>query len=370
MIQIKSRAIGLPAIDYAREHRSNATRRRAFGRRSGPICLGSGLVVLDVIHDNKSKHPLFLAGGSCCNVLTILAYLGWDSFPLARLGKDPEGARIVSDMEAWGVRTAFVERSSKISSPRIIERIHNDATPYHRFHLKCEHGVWLPRRRPLLLKYLQSIQDILPRPNVFYFDRAEPATLKAATTFKEQGSIIVFEPPSIVDSDIFARCVELADVVKHCYAPPSRNGRLRVDVPLEIQTRGAEGLVYRAGFLGNEDWVEMKAFSVPRLIDAAGSGDWLTAGLIHCLHGSGQGLASSEKELQHSLRFGQALASLNCGFVGARGAMYSLDRKHLLSATDRIISGGEPPRTPPTKSVPSIFSPSTCKACLCASVND
>lgn len=336
-----------------------------YKRKSRPVCLGSGLVVLDVIYDGKSKDPVFFAGGSCCNVLTILAYLGWDSFPLARLGRDPEGDRIVEDMKRWGVSTKFVERNPEIHSPRIIQRIHDGDTPRHRFHLKCEHGFWLPRRRALSLTYLQSIRDTLPWPNIFYFDRADPATLRAAAAFKEQGSIIMFEPPRTLGSNVFVHCLELADIVKYC-SRSHQAERLEVDAPLEIQTRGAEGLRYRARFLGNPDWVEMKAIPAPRLVDAVGSGDWLTAGLVHALQYNDQRLPSSEKELQRSLRFGQTLASINCGFIGARGVMYSLDRRQLFSVSDRVASGNEIPSTLFTKPEIKASALSTgCRTCVC-----
>ena len=334
--------------------------------RSRQICLGSGLVTLDMIYDNESKDPMFFAGGTCCNVLTILAYLGWDSFPLARLGMDPEGDRIVDDMERWGVRTEFVERDLKIHTPRIIERIYGGNKPYHRFHLKCEHGFWLPQRKVLLLKRLQSILGILPRPDVFYFDRADPAALRAAATFKEQGSIIMFEPPRMRSSRVFTQCLELADIVKYGYMPAGQTEHLAADVPLEIQTRGAKGLRYRSGFLDNKDWAEMEAISTPRLADAAGSGDWLTAGLLYTLQRTGPGLPSSEKKLLYALRFGQALASINCGFVGARGAMYSLTKPHLLSIANNAASGSGIPHIISSKSGIETSSLSTgCKTCFC-----
>ena len=330
--------------NYAMDNVIGADRIEWCGHKTvaKPVCVGSGFVVLDVIYGDTSKTPMFFAGGSCCNVLTILSYLGWNSFPLARLGEDPEGDKIIDDMEMWGVQSRFVVRDHNIHSPRIIEHVHNDNTPHHSFHLKCEHGYRLPRRRPMLLKHLQSIQNTLPKPNIFYFDRVDHATLEAAAMFNEKGSVIVFEPPKIHDNANFTHCLELADVVKYSRSSSSRVGHLKTAVSLEIQTRGANGLAYRAGFLGNESWIEMEAIPTPRLVDAAGSGDWLTAGLIHTIWFNGTKIASSEKELQDSLRFGQALAALNCGFVGARGIMYSLDRGQILSAADCLASGSKP----------------------------
>ena len=60
----------------------------------------------------------------------------------------------------------------------------------------------------------------------------------------------------------------------------------------------------------------MNAFPVTNLVDAAGSGDWLTAGIIQFI-GQNTLKTPSQKKLEYALRFGQALASLNCNFVGA-----------------------------------------------------
>jgi fructokinase len=79
-----------------------------------PICMGSGLVALDVIYEKAKNNPKFLAGGSCGNVLTILSYFGWNSYPVARLGNDQEGNRIMEDMKRWNVKTDFVELDSKM----------------------------------------------------------------------------------------------------------------------------------------------------------------------------------------------------------------------------------------------------------------
>lgn len=364
MARMKSDAV-VPKIDLNLTWKSNTTRNESEPRPR-PICLGSGLVILDMIYDSESKDPMFFAGGTCCNVLTILAHLDWDSFPLARLGMDPEGDRIVDDMERWGVRTEFVERDPKIHSPRIIEHIYGGNKPYHKFHLKCEHGFWLPQRKVLLVKRLQSIMGTLPKPDVFYFDRADPTTLRAAVAFKEQGSMIMFEPPKMRDSRVFKRCLELADIVKYGHAPDYQTEHLTADVPLGIQTRGAKGLKYRSKFLDNDDWVEAEAISTPKLVDAAGSGDWLTAGLLYALQRTGSGLPASEKNLLHALRFGQALASINCGFAGARGAMYSLARPYLLDMANNAASGIKIPHIISTKSEIRASALSTgCKTCFC-----
>ena len=334
-----------------------------------PVCLGSGLVALDVIYDGENGGPRFLAGGSCGNVLTILSYLGWNSFPLARLGDDPEGDRIIGDMKRWNVKTRFVRREPEIHSPRIIERIFAGKRPRHQFYLKCTHGNRLPRRRPYPPRSLESIRHRLPKSDVFYFDRADPAALEAARTLKKRGAVIVFEPPKFLHNEVFLQCLKIADIVKHCHDQSGETAEFGIRIPLEIRTGGENGLRYMARFLRNRSWRQMEAFPVSGLLDAAGSGDWLTAGLIHVLERGGPWRSATAKKLEAALGFGQALASLNCNFTGARGVMYGLARPRLLWLAEKVASGESPviktSRAPRMRPAPPPRSPK-CRVCLCS----
>ena len=332
-----------------------------------PICIGSGLVALDVIFSEKAKPPNFLAGGSCGNVLTILSYMGWDSFPIARLGKDIEGKRIIEDMEKWNVKTKFIEQERNSNSPRIIERIFSGKNPKHRFYSKCDHGNWLPNRKPFLLKTLATIQDKIPQSNLFYFDRASPSALELAQNLKNQGSIIFFEPPKFLPDDKnFMKCLQIADIVKHCYDQGKETEQSEIKIPLEIQTMGKDGLQYRAQILQQGTWKKMNAFPAFNLVDAAGSGDWLSAGLIHILFQNKSKFTPTKKKLEFALRFGQALASLNCNFIGARGLMYNLPKSKLFLLTDKIMKNKEILSiNTSTKNLKATLLAKKCKICLC-----
>lgn len=330
-----------------------------------PVCLGTGLIALDVIY-SKKKNPNFLAGGSCGNVLTILSYLGWKSFPIARLGNDVEGNRIIEDMKNWGVNDKFIEQEDGIKSPRIIEKLLNGKKATHRFYLKCIHGNWLPHRKPYLLKSLGAIQDKIPSSNVFYFDRASPSALELATNLKKEGVIIFFEPPKFLQDENFLDCLKIADIVKHCYDQSEETERSGIKIPLEIQTMGEKGLRYRTQ-LNQKSWNRIEAFPVYNLVDTAGSGDWLTAGLIHVLFHTKSKYFPSQKKLEFALKFGEALAALNCNFIGARGIMYNLPKSQLLSLVNKIMKNQQKPiaiKNTRDIKTSSRFA-SKCKVCLC-----
>ena len=75
--------------------------------------------------------------------------------------------------------------------------------------------------------------------------------------------------------------------------------------------------------------------------DTAGAGDWCTAGIIHRLGQQGlRGLQQvTAAQLQDALCFGQALAAWNCGFEGARGGMYSVDKEAFRCDIEQGMSG-------------------------------
>jgi fructokinase len=84
----------------------------------------------------------------------------------------------------------------------------------------------------------------------------------------------------------------------------------------------------------------LPAFEAPRFRDGAGSGDWCSAGLVHHLgtHGSAVFETLQKPRLLAALRFGQALAAVNCGYEGARGAMHALSRDQMAIGLTKLYS--------------------------------
>ncbi len=313
-----------------------------------PVCAGAGYVALDVVINGKNEtKPRFWAGGSCGNVLTILAYLGWESNPIARLGNDFAGDRILEDMEHWGVKTNYIHKENTISTPIVIERIKTSysGTPSHKFEWKCPScGSRLPKYRPILIKSISHLIEEIPTSQVFYFDRISRSILEIATEQRSCGALIVFEPSRIKDTDLFKESINVAHIVKYSYEQldSSPLGKTN-NVPLEIQTLGAEGLRYRfkCSKKGQNKWIKMKAFHVPKLADTAGAGDWSTAGIIHLLgQNSAEGfLKASKNDIEKALIFGQGMAALKCRYEGARGLMYNLSKNEVSSLIYKIING-------------------------------
>jgi fructokinase len=317
-------------------------------------CVGTGFIVLDVIRNSvgTSATEKRFAGGSCGNVLTILAYFGWDANAVGRIGDDHAGRELVADLGKWGVETKLLQVEAGRGTPIIVQENYLDAKgrPRHRFSRACPVcGATLPAYRPLLITEAATIAAKLPSHSVFYFDRVAPGTLEIAKRSRATGALVVFEPSGIKDERLFAKCLKAAHVVKYA------NDRIegvhavvaKAKVPIEIETFGAKGLRLRVRSNGRVGaWKDLPAFSGPELRDAAGSGDWTTAGLIHGLMTNGtsvEKVVADSNAVVLAIRKGQALAALNCGFEGARGLMYAADTKRVLDLVGAIVEGTKEP---------------------------
>jgi len=329
----------------------NAIRRTAkSGVTNGaPVSVGAGLFALDqlLIGKDRVKANQQYAGGSCGNVIAILAYFDWSSYAVARLGTDRKAQRLINDLEWCRVKTEFVAKETTGVTPIIVLRIAEDSNGAYksRFEWKDpQSGDWLPRYRPLPKAYANRITPQLPVANVFYFDRAEPSSLVLAAAMRKKGAAVFFEPSSCKDDSLFTACLAVSDVVKYSVdriPTPPRNPASK-SPRLEIQTLGNDGLRYRLKMKTNlpGPWHGMPAIPTPDYRDTTGCGDWCSAGIIDqlCARGRRHFMRLSETAITNGIRFGQALATINCEHEGARGPMYQMDRNELMTRVRNLLA--------------------------------
>jgi len=306
---------------------------------SSPICVGVGFLAADIVQG--SAEEFVVAGGSCGNVMAILAWLGWRSVPVARLGHDWAAKVIRKDLGGLSVNSDHLSSEKTVQTPIVIQRFveESDGRRTHRFSLTCpECGGWLPRYRPLTLLQADALIASSKVPQTVYLDRISPAALRIAFWAREHGALIVFEPSSIGDERQFQKAVDLCHVLKYSR---DRLGHLRdlggAQGPrIIVETLAEQGLRVR----WRSQWSELSAFEAPWFRDGAGSGDWCSAGLIHFLGTQGAAIFETlqKPRLLSALRFGQALAAVNCGYEGARGAMFALSRDQMAKALTSLAS--------------------------------
>jgi fructokinase len=298
-------------------------------------------VAADIVEG--STEEFVAVGGSCGNVMSILAWFGWSAFPVARTGQDRAAAVIHKDFDSVGVQQGFLSNERSIRTPIVIQRFIEDreGKRVHRFSLVCpECGGWLPRYRASTLKQAAAVIMSGLAPKVLYMDRVSPAALRIATWAKDVGALVVFEPSSIGDERQFQSAVDLCHILKFSR---DRLGQIRdlreaQGPKIIIETRSEDGLRFR----WRKHWSELPAFQTPRFLDSAGAGDWCSAGVIHLLGTRGAQILDTlqKPRLLSALRFGQALAAVNCGFEGARGAMMAMTRAQLAKRLTTLAEKG------------------------------
>ena len=275
-----------------------------------PVIVGSGLVVLDIILHNGNIRPEFSAGGTCGNVLAGLSHLGWHSICISRSGNDIAGDLLIHDLMKNGVDISRLTREEGLSTPRIVEKVSSDGkSAKHSFLLRCPTcGAYLPRFQSPRLNQIADILTANVSPDVFFFDRATPSTLKLAEYFKNKGTLIFFEPGSLNLEDTKIRnAMEFSHVIKVAGEesnPISRAGKYdagmeefdRFSDALVLKTLGKYGLLFRCG---HDEWRYQPSFKPAELHDCCGAGDWCTIGLLFCL----QQLASKQNTSMLDLIF-------------------------------------------------------------------
>ena len=312
-------------------------------------CVGSGLVTLDIVVDRESPDQYMVrSGGSCGNVMTILAYLGWSTHPIARLGQDNAASMVLDDFTLFGVDTTFITREETASTPTIIEGVRNsgNGSRTHSYTLHCPQcGNYMLRYRAISQALTGRVVSELRQAQVFYFDRLSKGILDLARHYRDQGALVVFEPSAIKDERLFNRAARLTHILKYSYERLSDVSGVLEDyaVPLEIQTLGREGLRYRRSTAKDQGapWQYMPAYRVNDVVDEAGAGDWCTSGIIHSLgrHGVKSFWRTRSSGIGKALELGQALAAVNCRFKSARGAMYSLSLHELNTVVLELARG-------------------------------
>jgi len=283
------------------------------------------------------------AGGTCGNVLAILAFLGWNAYPIARLNGDLASIEVTSDLRRVGVRLDLANVAPGVSTPIVVQVIEGRGRtrrPQHRFASNCpECGSTLPKFRAIPRSSVSHVAASMKNPDVFFMDRLSRSALDLARVAAGRGGLVYFEPSAIDDPGLFEAALETTHVLKYACERLPALGQRRLRVPLEIQTRGARGLAFRGQWLGGANWISLPSIRAPRLVDSCGAGDWLSAGLIARL-AAGSFTAmfdSSAQDLIRDLRFGQALAAWNCGYHGARGGMYKVDQRRFAKEVSAIL---------------------------------
>lgn len=302
---------------------------------------GTGFLTLDIIlNGSKSTPPKLHAGGSFGNVLIILSYLGFETYPIARLADNVVTDLLIKDIEHWDVKTNLIFKEEKGSTPIIIHRILKDklGKPKHKFEFRNPvNGNWLPSYRPFLSKRIKNIESQIPNSKVYYFDRVSRSSIDLAKKAKENGAIVYFEPSSYNTSKQFNECIEVADIIKYSNDRIKNYKELfpKSNSILEIETNGSKGICYR---FKSDKWKELDPYLIENTVDTAGAGDWCSSGIIKIISRNGKLVNQTNGQIEEALNYGQVLGAINCLFDGARGVMYNMEYDELEILVEKLLN--------------------------------
>lgn len=295
--------------------------------------VSAGYMPLDIIDTDEGVWQR--AGGTAGNVAAILAFLGWTSALAGRVGDDQAGLTLRSDLDRLSVDCSLIEIDENSLTNRLVHKV--DSTGHH-YRFTCPHcGQRLPRSRPLRLDQVESVIEAYPHPDTYFLDRANPATVLLAERYSRAGVTVVFEPSTPANATLLRRAIRAASVVKssHEHGPDlveSYQGGRRDQ--LRVITEGARGARVR---LAGGKWHRIGVFDT-ELVDAAGAGDWTTAGMLHKIVGNGGLTLAGAKE---GITYGHALAALNCAHPGARGLLEDRTRSSVQSLVSNLRRGNQ-----------------------------
>ncbi len=304
--------------------------------------MGAGPLTFDVIvkreypegfvpgKRNKFEDRVMIQelGSNTGNVMCILGYFGWDSYPIALLGDDAEGLQMKKDFERYHCNTRFVTNTKEGGSNMftITHKLDNDGNPVKSFGRRHAPGSGFPRDKALsvvgkdatLPKFIEAL-DFLP--DVYFFSNGGAGWRDLGKYMRNKGVLVYYELQSMGGKEMNAvlKCMKEADIAK--FSDETVKDVSFVDElkdKLVIQTLGENGA--RFNFCG-KGWVTLPPVLNENVVDTEGCGDWTTASFINALGKRGvlKLKDMTEAVVKKCLEEAQQYASRNVSYLGTKG---------------------------------------------------
>ena len=285
--------------------------------------IGTGIFNLDIIVVREypawpslrpfiEKEVLQEVGGTCGNVMCMLAAMGWVVQPVACLDNSPEGIKITEDLKKFGCDCRYVNNTSSGGTTLLRCTHKKDAGGNHKMSVRAGSpgGSRFPKRHFLRARdeapaFLEALQET---PTVFFFDDAAAGNRALAKGLKERGAMVYFEP-SRVSSSTDLEAVSLSDIIK--FSDENIPDVSFADVFTDkvfIQTMGPNGVRIKEG---DGDWYVLKGVKNETVVDAEGAGDTFTSALINAI--------AEGKTVSEAAQEAMLMASKSVGFLGSKG---------------------------------------------------
>ena len=317
---------------------------------TGPRLLSAGYLTMDTVIRNLSiGYYWHAAGGTSGNVSMFASSLGIQTTILARVGEDRRASHVLRFLSEAGIDTSRVEKAPRLRTPGIIELIRGAPDGAHRFTYTCPAcRTRLPKDAVVSKRRADTEAQTIDQFDALFFDRATPSTVRLAEAAQNAGLLVMFEPPTIPRTAIAENAAALSDIVKISLKPRQRPGQWSpaqdAHTRFIVETSGAQGASLRSrlaqGWSVPQEW---PAVPQDAIRDAAGAGDWLSAGILYSL------LEKRDKitidALERAIKYGMRLSAISLAFDGPQGALKVLGAETI----KRISQSPCPWKIPRTK---------------------
>ena len=267
-------------------------------------------------------------GGTCGNVMTMLPYLGVDTYPVAIFDKSEQGLQMKKDLERYGADTRFVRNEDKGGTTllRCTHKTDPDGSHTISFRMTSP-GSRFPRRKQLgalngeAVSFAESLDFV---PDLFFFDDPSAGNMVLARELRPRGTTVYFEPEGMGDKEsTFLKRVEVSDVVKFSGERIKHVSFTdRFTDKLFIRTMGKDGLDFR---LRGGRWIHIPPVANDNVVDWEGAGDWTSSAFIAgLLKGTTRDIRTiSEDVVKEILIEAQIIASESVSYMGSKGMINS-----------------------------------------------
>ena len=286
--------------------------------------IGTGIFNLDTIVVREypqwpalrpftDKVVLEEVGGTCGNVMCMLARLGWDAKPLACLDDSPEGLKIAADLNRFGCDCRYVTTAPGGGTTLLRLTHKKDSEGRHTLSVRAgaPGGSRFPKRHFLRARDEAPVfmDQLIEVPSVFFFDDPAAGHRYLAREMKRKGCQIVYFEPSKVATNADLEAVGLSDIIKFSDENvPDVSFADAYPDKVFIQTTGPDGV--RIKEKGGA-WYVIEGVKNSSVVDAEGAGDTFTSALINAL-ADGMAMADAAREAMR-------MASRSVGFLGSKG---------------------------------------------------
>ena len=285
--------------------------------------IGTGIFNLDIIVVREypqwpemrpfvDKEVLQEVGGTCGNVMCMLASMGWKVRPVACLDDSAEGRKITEDLKQFGCDCSFVSNTAGGGTTLLRCTHKKDAAGNHVMSVRAGSpgGSRFPKRHFLRARdeapeFLAALKNV---PAVFFFDEPAAGNRALARGLKERGALVYFEP-SKVASNADLEAVGLSDIIKFSDENvPDVSFADAYPDKIFIQTMGPGGVRIKEK---GGDWYTIEGMKNDSVVDTEGAGDTFTSAFINAV--------AEGKTIADAAREALAMASRSVGFLGSKG---------------------------------------------------